>query len=718
MPQALLLNVQDANQIWKAAGVQFWIRSVESYVMPDFYDMTPWGSPHSWSSVEAELAHNPNAATPFPGAPTDAWLAGKQKSKPDWLRAVAAVYAEPNEITVWLKQAYGDNTCNFPSEGRSCIWNEPPLAYHPYYAAHEIGHFLGLAHTFQFNDHNDPSTQQPWKRSDRWDLVYKWGTSPANPNKYYDDLGQAEADEGSLRLINNRPSRATPGDADNCSIGAAGIMTCRVGASATYYETLQTGHAGLKGLSFPQGNADYGENIMAYTSNTAARPKNISDSQVEIVRKFLRWEQQFTTANYNAIYDGFNYPVPTTSGLRTRLGSWRQRQPGAKLDFDGDGLRDIGVWIPPKTLGVSGEFIVLLSGNGYSQVSGQDIDVAFGGLGDTPVPADYTGDGHTNLAVYQPGGGINRDDPTDHAGYWRWCPTTSCSSPTVTQFGWREDAPEPGLDFDGSAPDALAVYRPSNGAYYFKELSWSNYTKVTISSADSGAVPLPGQYDCDDEADLAVYEPMTAQFKLVGSMQNWDASQMITRQFSTNFIPHMNGSLTDVAGVVPVAGQRYVRWCWNGSWYSLKSRLSAVVFYPQDGTWNMMMNPVSSASVTGGCILGTPDSAPIGGIDWNGDGQSDMFMFDGGSYSGWPFTLYEKNTTWSDCSGAEHVLDTTAGAQRRRTAVYSVSDMDGDGLNDLLIVDPDQGIVRWLTSSSGFQTEHSRTFGDPWMEVL
>jgi hypothetical protein len=44
--------------------------------------------------------------------------------------------------------------------------------------------------------------------------------------------------------------------------------------------------------------------------------------------------------------------------------------------------------------------------------------------------------------------------------------------------------------------------------------------------------------------------------------------------------------------------------------------------------------------------------------------------------------------------------------------------MDGDGVNDVMIVDPDQGIVRWLTSSTGYTSEDSRTLGSSYMEVL
>ena len=83
------------------------------------------------------------------------------------------------------------------------------------------------------------------------------------------------------------------------------------------------------------------------------------------------------------------------------------------------------------------------------------MSVQLGQLGDVPVVAELSGDCRTDLAVYQPGGGLYRDDPASVQGYWRWCPTatnaetTTCSTATVTAFGVRESVPLPGLNFAG-----------------------------------------------------------------------------------------------------------------------------------------------------------------------------------------------------------------------------------------------------------------------------
>ena len=705
--QAILQSVQSANQTWKAAGVQFWVRSIERYVMPHFYNMAP--SPNlDWTTVQPELV-GPNTA--FPNAPTNAWQ-NISKDKPTWLRAVTAVYAAQNEVTVWLKDDDGHGYyCRFPNEGRDCVWNGHTLTNGDVREpAHELGHYLGLVHTFDVNNHKDPSTQQPFKLSDRWDMVFKQGTSAANPNTYYHMGGLAALDEASLHLIDikNQP---------NCTRDNTGVVSCDIG-NASYSEHLTEQDNGMQGTAFWHLDG-HGDNVMSYLEPRLP-PRDISDSQIAIVRKFLRWDEPFDSTSYNSIYEGFTKTVTVTSGERPQLGNWTQRQPAGKLDFDGDGLRDIGVWIPPTSIAQTGEFIVLLSSHGYNYSAGQYMDVHLGGLGDTPVPADYSGDGRTDLAVFQPGGGINRDDLTNTAGYWRWCATaspaetTTCSSPTVVHYGERYDVPEPGLNFGGDTADAFAIYRRSNSTWYFKQPSWSSSRAVSMSSRPS-AVPLPGLYDCDDKADLALYEPTSAKFKLVQSSTNWNPSQMITRQFSSDLIPHNSGSPTSVAGAVPVAGQRYLRFCGSYPFFSIVPRLSAVLFFPQNGSWYMNMDPVGESTVNV-CAFGDGREMPIGGTDWNGDGKSDMAYF--ATYDTNSLGIFwGKPTTWSDCSG----YSTTTQFQnitRPRQRAYGVPDMTGDGVNDILVIDPDYGIVRWLTSDDGYHTENLRLFASSYMEVL
>ena len=157
--------------------------------------------------------------------------------------------------------------------------------------------------------------------------------------------------------------------------------------------------------------------------------KSFSDSQIQRLRKYLRWSVPVDAADVQAIlWNGATTPLSSNLPL---LGGGNFRQVAAKMDFDCDGKRDIGVWDPPTVLGGTGTFRIYLSTKNYSTTPGQFIKLDLGGIGDIPVVGEYTGDCAADVAVYQPGGGINRNDPMDTQGYWRWCPTNT-SNPALT----------------------------------------------------------------------------------------------------------------------------------------------------------------------------------------------------------------------------------------------------------------------------------------------
>ncbi|MET0502941.1 MAG: kelch repeat-containing protein [Candidatus Binatia bacterium] len=148
----------------------------------------------------------------------------------------------------------------------------------------------------------------------------------------------------------------------------------------------------------------------------------------------------------------------------------------AAVDFDGDGISEIGVYR-------NGEWLIQRSSDGGP------IAVGWGGLSqDVQVPADYDGDGKTDIAVYRDGA---------------WFILRSADG-GVTATGWgglTQDKPLP-ADYDGDGKADLAVYRDGN--WFVLRSSDGGPTGVGWGGALAD-VPVPADYDGDGKADFAVY---------------------------------------------------------------------------------------------------------------------------------------------------------------------------------------------------------------------
>jgi hypothetical protein len=93
--------------------------------------------------------------------------------------------------------------------------------------------------------------------------------------------------------------------------------------------------------------------------------------------------------------------------------------------------------------------------NGLWYIKGVDTD-RLGQDGDIPVPADYDGDGRTDLAIWR---------PTDGTWHIRYRAGGGMAKP----WGMPSDVPAPG-DYNGDGIADLAVWRPSSGQWLIKNI--------------------------------------------------------------------------------------------------------------------------------------------------------------------------------------------------------------------------------------------------------
>src|SRR5690606_23290606 len=92
-----------------------------------------------------------------------------------------------------------------------------------------------------------------------------------------------------------------------------------------------------------------------------------------------------------------------------------------------------------------------------------------------PAPADFDGDGKTDMAVFRPSTGV-----------W-YVLNSSDYSFYIAKFGLSEDKPVP-ADYDGDGKADVAVFRPSTGTWYLLK-STEGFAAIQWGTAED--VPLP-----------------------------------------------------------------------------------------------------------------------------------------------------------------------------------------------------------------------------------
>ena len=180
--------------------------------------------------------------------------------------------------------------------------------------------------------------------------------------------------------------------------------------------------------------------------------------------------------------------------------------------------------------------------------------------------------------------------PSD--GNWYIMGNTAVAKPPVA-FGTSGDIPVPG-DYDGDGEADMAVWR--NGTWFVKNSLDSTQSVVSFGSV--GDIPVPGDYDSDGKTDVAVFRPSEGNWYIRRSSDGKDTV--------TNF---------GTTGDTPVPGD-----------YDGDCKTDMAVW--RDGTWFVMNSSDGSQTVM---HYGTTGDRPVPG-DYDGDGKADIAVWRDGQW--------------------------------------------------------------------------------------
>lgn len=184
---------------------------------------------------------------------------------------------------------------------------------------------------------------------------------------------------------------------------------------------------------------------------------------------------------------------------------------GDDAGLEADGGHDAGPIFKASLVGVWDDVNARFLLAPRNEASVDATVVLFGEAGDLPLLGDWDGDGTATVGVYRPSA----------LSFFLRNSLTSGAAETATAFGTAGDLPVVG-DWNADGKDDLGVYRPAERKFFLTtSLNDPNsaVTTVNFSTLESAtdAQPVAGDWDGNGTADVGLYVPSTAAFKLATS---------------------------------------------------------------------------------------------------------------------------------------------------------------------------------------------------------
>lgn len=223
----------------------------------------------------------------------------------------------------------------------------------------------------------------------------------------------------------------------------------------------------------------------------------------------------------------------------------------APLDFDGDGKTD---WVVVRNTGggASGQLTWFWNLNGSAAATAAS---AWGLASDTIVSEDFDNDNKDDIAVWRPGAATT-------AAFYILNSMTNTAR--VEAFGQTGDDATVVDDYNGDGSADLAVFRESNGVWYYRTMANGPVTFVTWGQA--GDFPVPGDFDGNGSADFAVQRGNAGAGNFWIRLSTGATLPVVTFGSSNDTVvpgDYDDDAKTDIATVRNVGG--VLTWYWRPS---------------------------------------------------------------------------------------------------------------------------------------------------------
>lgn len=243
------------------------------------------------------------------------------------------------------------------------------------------------------------------------------------------------------------------------------------------------------------------------------------------------------------------------------------------------------------------------------------------------LTSNFDGDTKPDIAVFRPS-----------QGAW-YILRSSDSSFAAVMFGTNGDKPVAG-DYDGDGKTDITVFRPSQGTWYILRSSDGQFTAVQFGML--GDQPIVADFDADGKSDISVFRPSQGTWYILRSSDGQFTAFQFGLQNDKPAQADFDGDgKTDLAVFRPSEGNWYILRSLDNQLiirqfgissdqpvpadYDGDGRDDIAVFRPSSGTWFLLRSTLGFTGIQFGSSIDKPTPA-----DFDADGKTDLATYRNG----------------------------------------------------------------------------------------